>query len=161
MWATTEFDSYTNFFRLGTYHVQTNTLVQTMQTAIITITSRSNGSRERWAHFTKNRPTAPAHFVEHPLSRATTELFIPSVPIPSSRSCRRQRRLDCFAAPRRSEGRCRLPLRRSLAPRRNPSPSPPLQRSPVLAPPRTPPVLPAFLKECENKDGATRVSSCL
>jgi hypothetical protein len=40
------------------YGSELRSLVQTVQTAIKTTRSKSNGSRERWVHFTKNYPPA-------------------------------------------------------------------------------------------------------
>jgi hypothetical protein len=65
MWATTEFDFHTKFFRLGTYHVETNTLIQAMQTAIITIASRwiARGV----GAFYEELPASPCSFCRTPL----------------------------------------------------------------------------------------------
>jgi hypothetical protein len=56
---------------MGVYQMQTNTLVQTMQTPIRDARSGSKGHGEGWGHFADHRPPAPTHFAEHPLAHAT------------------------------------------------------------------------------------------
>jgi hypothetical protein len=46
-------------YKLGTYQVETNPPVQTMQTPIRTIGSKSDGRGERWEQYAQNRPPGP------------------------------------------------------------------------------------------------------